>query len=343
MYASVGEVAMTAMPAVWNQAILGIEPYEGMRKRFLGYVLRAAREHLVSQARSNTQANLNAEQVGNLRIPMPPLRVQQAIADYLDRETAEIDAFIADQERLIELLAERLRSEEERLIFGLDIEGVKTESGLPWVPAVPAMWGMARIGDHYEVQLGKMLDQAKHGTGAARELPYVRAANIRERRLDLSDVNSMPFEPAEIARFDLRAGDLLVVEGGSVGTNVTLESGLDGWAFQKTVNRVRSRGRGHPQFLGLILDAYRRAGAFDILAGKSTIQHLTAEKLRGLRVPAPPLGEQVARFEQANAAARDVNAAIADAREAIALSKERRAALISAAVIGKIDVAGPRS
>ncbi|MDQ3648536.1 MAG: restriction endonuclease subunit S [Actinomycetota bacterium] len=90
MYASLGAMAVLDVPATWNQAVLGITPRAGASVDFIRYALVNSRRDLLSLARSNTQANLNQEQVGNLRFPIPTLSVQRRIADFLDRECERI-------------------------------------------------------------------------------------------------------------------------------------------------------------------------------------------------------------------------------------------------------------
>ena len=108
MYASLGAVAELAVEASWNQALLGIEPLHGAsERRFVRYWLEHLRPSLGALARSNTQDNLNAEQVANLYFPVLSVGAQRAIADYLDIETGRIDALITKKRRMIELLEER--------------------------------------------------------------------------------------------------------------------------------------------------------------------------------------------------------------------------------------------
>lgn len=108
MYASVGAVAQLDVESAWNQAILGLVPFSGaIEPGFLYYALCALKPRLPNFYRSNTQHNLNAEQVGNLDIAVPPVEEQREIADHLDRETAKIDTLIAKAERFIELAQER--------------------------------------------------------------------------------------------------------------------------------------------------------------------------------------------------------------------------------------------
>ena len=99
---------------------------------------------------------------------------------------------------------------------------------------VPEGWSSGRINYRFSVTLGKMLDAGRAPKPGDVNLPYIRAANIQDDGLALDDVYEMPFTPAERVSLSLRAGDLLVVEGGAVGTNHHLREGLPGWGFQKT-------------------------------------------------------------------------------------------------------------
>ncbi|MGO3320528.1 MAG: hypothetical protein ACTIL0_08485, partial [Microbacterium gubbeenense] len=169
-------------------------------------------------------------------------------------------------------------------------------------------------------------------------LPYVRAANIQDHGLDLTSVNVMPYSEIEAQRLNLLAADLLVVEGGAVGTSVLLRDDMVGWSFQKTVNRVRSLGTASTAWLGYVLRAYRDAGHIAIICDGSTIAHFTAEKLRALRIPVIEPSRQreiVAYLDEQTA---KIDALIAKAERFIELSKERRAALITAAVTGQLEV-----
>ncbi|MSR97742.1 MULTISPECIES: restriction endonuclease subunit S [unclassified Arthrobacter] len=288
---------------------------------------------------STALPSMTQTDLGSAKIGVPALHEQEAISNYLDCETDEIDAFISDQEDLIALLEERRTAITAQAVTkGLNSSVPMKDSGVTWIGEVPAHWLLSTLGHHFEVVLGKMLDGAKETPVGARVLPYVRAGNIQDAGLDLSDVNEMAFTSYEAERLNLMAKDLLVVEGGSVGTVHYLDSAMDGWSFQKTVNRVRSLGSADTKYLGYLIRVFRDSGVFEVICNGSTIMHLTAEKLRALLIPVPPIDEQRSIAEFVDHETAEIDAAIADARQAIKLSKERRAAVISAAVTGKIDV-----
>lgn len=269
----------------------------------------------------------------------PPLEEQRAIAEYLDRETAQIDALIAKNEELITLLAERRAAVVANAVLrGLDAAASLRDSGVAWLGEVPTHWRVSRLSRWFQITLGKMLDEAKFASTVGDVLPYVRASNIKAERLDLLNVKAMPFTASEQAKFSLRAGDLVVVEGGSIGVNAPILDDMEGWGFQKTVNRVRSRNGDLTRFLGYQLDVIRDAGVLNMIANVSTIQHLTAEKLERLVVAMPPTEEQARIVSHIGRSTSVIDRAIGTAERGVELARERRTALISAAVTGKIDV-----
>ena len=180
------------------------------------------------------------------------------------------------------------------------------------------------IGTAYSVTLGKMLDAGKAVDDSYTALPYIRAANIQDDGLRLTDVNEMPFSKSEAARLDLRRGDLLVVEGGAVGTSTILDDDMPGWSFQKTVNRVRPTGDWSTRYLGYVLRAYRDAGIIHLICNGSTISHLTAEKLRALRIPSACSGKQCAIADYLDHETARIDTLIEEQHRLIEMLRERR-------------------
>lgn len=345
---TIGKVAIVRgldKPACLNSGIFVVRPTGSYSTEFLYWVLQSSvfSTFVGLTSAGSTILHLYQNVFVNFALPVPRPDEQRAIVRFLDREAAEIDAFIADKEELIGLLTERRAATISHAVTkGLDPSAPMKDSGVEWLGKVPAHWKVTRVSRYFGVVLGKMLDAGKTPPAGSKVLPYLRAGNIQEDGLNLQSVNEMPYSRSEARALDLRRDDLLVVEGGAVGVNVHLDADMPGWSFQKTVNRVRPtpRSGASSRFLGYALDALRWAGVIDMVANKSTIAHLTAEKLERLVLAFPPPDEQQRISDVIQEGATELDAAIADAREAIALSHERRAALISAAVTGKIDVRG---
>lgn len=276
---------------------------------------------------SASMQNLSQADFRDLTLAIPSVDEQRAIAGFLDRETARIDTLIEEQQRLIGLLRERRGNLIRGAVLGdtNPLSAVGTDH-------------LTTIGYHFSVTLGKMLDGGKAPSEGAEYLPYIRAGNLQDHGLQLTDVNSMPFSPREARDLDLRGGDLLVAEGGAVGTNVLLATDMPGWSFQKTVNRVRPLHDWSAAWLGYVLRTYRDLGVIDIICNRSTIAHLTAEKLRAMRIPQCEVEEQRRTVAYLDDQTGKIDALIAATEKFIDLARERRAALITAAVTGQIDV-----
>ena len=350
-----GDLVLNKMKA-W-QGSLGVSTYRGIvspayfvfaplrddfSQSFLHYLLRS-RPFIESYGRMSggirvDQWDLDPWAFSRLRLPLPPLTEQRAIADYLDRETAKIDTLIEKQTAMIE----RLRERRAGVVSSAVVAGIQGETLAPtgddWFPELNQRWKMRRLHYGFDVRLGKMLDGAKWTEVDAQFAPYLRAANVQPGGLDLSDIKEMPFTVGELARLDLRADDLLVVEGGSVGVAYRISEDLPGWSFQKTLNRVRTRRAESTRYLAYAFLHLRSAGVFELVASGSTFTHLTAEKLRAVRFPVPPLDEQREIADYLDRETAKIDTLIAKVERHIELAKERRAALITAAVTGQIDV-----
>lgn len=313
--------------AALNQRVCVLRAKDSVDPRFLAFALPQYLQEINDLTYSTTVKHLSSRQIAEIRFPLPELFGQRAIADYLDRETAQIDTLIAKQKNLIATLLERRLATTAELALGA------------FDPLETTCVG-TRVGTHFSVVLGKMLDAGRDPNPDDIELPYVRAANLQDRGLELTSVNTMAYSAPEASKLDLRAGDLLVVEGGAVGTSVLLDRDMPGWSFQKTVNRVRANGDASTAWLGYVLRAYRDLGVIDMICDGSTIAHFTAEKLRALRIPSIDSGRQRSIAAQLNRETTAIDTLIAKAEQFIALAKERRAALITAAVTGQIDVTG---
>jgi type I restriction enzyme S subunit len=277
--------------------------------------------------------------ISNLPFPLPPRSEQIAIAAFLDRETGKIDALVEEQRRLIELLKEKRQAVISHAVTkGLDPNAKMKPSGIKWLGDIPAHWTVCALKHRYEVALGKMLDE-KRITGAHLG-PYLRNSDVQWGRINTFDLPEMDFSGDDLDRYSLRTGDLLVCEGGEVGRAAVWRGELETCFYQKALHRLRARDpqSDRADFLYYALVSASASGIFAGSEGRSTIAHLPADTFRQYRFPFPPQHEQAAIVARAESAAGEVERLVDAAKSAIGLLRERRAALISAAVTGKIDV-----
>jgi type I restriction enzyme S subunit len=169
------------------------------------------------------------------------------------------------------------------------------------LPPLPDEWCWATVEQVGEVRLGRQRAPQHHRGDHMR--PYLRVANVYEDRLDLSDVKTMNFTPAEFATYALRHGDILLNEGQSpefVGRPAMFRGEIPGCCYQKTLIRFRSSNGLASAFALIVFRAYLHSGRFRRSANITTnIAHLVAERFEPIEFPLPPLEEQEAIVESA--------------------------------------------
>lgn len=176
---------------------------------------------------------------------------------------------------------------------------------------------------------------------------YLRAANVKDGELDLSDVQSMNFNPSEQAIFSLHPGDVLITEGSgsltSVGASAVWRDELNGTVcFQNTLLRLRPRTGVDGRFLAWWARSAYVSGIFASIASGANIYHLSAERVRSLPIDLPPLKEQRRIADFLDAETTRLDALVSSIERQLELLAERRQTLITAAVTGHVDVTTSR-
>ena len=263
---------------------------ERLTAKYLFRVLTQA--HNIEQCRKSFtgtagQQRVQAETLRSLRISLPPLLEQRAIAAVLD----SIDEAIARTEAVI-TATEQLR---DALLHDLLTRGVpgwhSKWKEAPGIGTIPASWEVVRLGEVYEVQLGKMLSpKARQGRNPR---SYLTNRNVRWGEFDLSNLPTMDFDQREIEKFKLRSGDLLVCEGGDTGRAAVWLGEIADCYYQKALHRLRPISRDAvSEFLLAVLMSYARKGILLEHSERTSISHLTRERLLRMRIPDPSRSEQ---------------------------------------------------
>lgn len=311
---------------------------------YFQWVLQAAarRGAFASSEEKATIAHLPAETLRRHRFPFPTADDQQAIARFLALHAGKVDDLIESQGRLLERLAEKRQAVISQAVTkGLNPDAPMKPSGIEWLGDVPAHWTVCHVGARYSVQLGKMLDSGRITGWNLR--PYLRVADVQWDEINTSELPQMDFEPGERDRFALKAGDLLVNEGGSYPGRTAIWDGSFGECYyQKALHRLRTfdEQRDWARFFYYVMAWAVPHGVFAAGGNEATIQHVPAEKLRRYRFGFPAFEEQREIAGHLDCEVARLGAMRAEAEHAIALLQERRAALITAAVTGQIDVRG---
>lgn len=309
--------------------------------RFMAYVMRDADLRKVFYSMGGgLRQSMKFDDMRRLPVQLPPPAEQRAIVSFLDQETAEIEAFVVDQQELIGLLNERRAATITQAVTkGLDPNVPMKDSGVEWLGDVPEGWDVRPLKAAASLQTGVTLGKTYDDS---LELPYLRVANVQVGYVDLTELKTIRVSD-EVARAStLQLGDVLMTEGGDrdkLGRGCIWDAPVSPCLHQNHVFAVRVRHNLLNRFLVYILDAVPARTYFHMTGKQTTNLAATNSTLvKNFRFALPSLREQQEIADYLDRETAEIDAAIADAKEAIELSKERRAALISAAVTGKIDV-----
>ncbi len=274
-----------------------------------------------------------------LLILCPPLPEQTAIAAFLDRETARLDALIAKKKRLIELLAEKRTAVISHAVTkGLDPAAPMKDSGVEWLGEVPAHWDVKRL---------KFLlrNPLQYGANESAELDdpdlprYIRITDVAEDgSLKDETFRSLPEETAK--PYLLKEGDVLLARSGAtVGKSFIYKSS---WGVAAYAGYLIRASCNEASYLADFMYFFTRTKAYwsyiKSALIQATIQNVSAEKYANLWLPVPPIQEQERIVSFLNDETAQIDGLITKNQAVIAKLQEYRTALITAAVTGKIDV-----
>ena len=299
---------------------------------------QSCRAYYEVAANGITRYGLGIDSIKGMKVPLPPLPEQQAIALYLDGKCGEIDKLIANKQRIIALLQEeRAAMINQAVIRGLNPQAKLKPSGIEWIGDVPEGWDVKPLYSRYELNLGKMLDE-KRITGQYL-VPYLRNIDVQWDKINIDDLPKMDICPNEYKRCTLQRGDLVVCEGGEIGRAAIWNGELELCGFQKALHRLRPlSSKEHTRFLFYTICTASQRGIFESKSNQSTILHLTGEAFRKYRFPTPPIEEQQEIVEYIDQETARIDGVLSRTKREIELLQEYRTALISEVVTGKVRV-----
>lgn len=315
---------------------------------YLNWVFRSPnfrREGEASMYGAGGQKRVPDAFVRNFTWAFPSISEQAEIADFLDRETAKIDALVAEQEKLLALLAEKRQATISHAVTrGLDPHVPMKDSGIPWLGKMPRHWRVARFRDLCEyISTGPFGTALGHNDYVEGGVPVVNPSHIVDSQIVPDYEVSVSLETAKrLSSWVLRAGDIVVARRGELGRAAIVSFENDGWICGTGSLRVTvDASRATPEFLHAILQSSFSREWLNQRSVGSTMANLNERILGELPVAAPEaVAEQLEVVSRLNEAVARIDRVIDSAKKSVDLLRERRSALISAAVTGQIDVRG---
>jgi type I restriction enzyme S subunit len=273
----------------------------------------------------------------------PPPDEQVAIVRFLDHANRKIDGFIRAKRKLIALLGEQKQAIIHRAVTrGLNPNAPLKPSGIPWLGEIPQHWEVWPMKSVCSIQSGITLGKDYAGQ-AVEEYPYLRVANVQAGHAKLDVVKTLRVTKAEAQRSMLRAGDVLMTEGGDpdkLGRGCVWESQVVNCLHQNHVFAVRpNQQKLDPYFLETLMGMLYARAYFQMTAKQTTNLAATNKtKISMFKVLLPPIDEQRRVLTLVDDESRPLNTAIARTEREIALMHEYRTRLTADVVTGKLDV-----
>ncbi len=343
--ASVGKVAHVDTDIEFNvwSPLAVIRPRSEKTGRFIYYSLQSALLQMQCDmySNANTQKNLGMSTIDNLAFACPTDDEAEQVASFLDHETAKIDALIEKQQRLIELLKEKRQAVISHAVTkGLNPNAPMKDSGVEWLGELPAHWQIKSLRYLGNCQNGINIGAEYFGSG----YPFVSYGDVyRNDTLPIQVEGLVQSTHTDREIYSVRTGDILFTRtsetvdeiGFSAACLQTLENAtFAGFLirFRPNTTEVAVNFAKH-YFRSTLMRSY-----FVQEMNLVTRASLSQDLLKRLPVPLPPENEQLEIAEYLDAKSRVFSKLTSNAETAIQLLKERRTALISAAVTGKIDV-----
>lgn len=331
--APIGSLAIAATSLCTNQGCKALVPRNTVSSRFFAYLLLAATDELNIRGRGTTFLELSADELGAFKATLPGSNEQTAIATFLDHETAKIDTLIAEQEKLLTLLAEKRQATISHAVTkGLNPDAPMKDSGVEWLGEVPAHWDVLAFQRCVFVAEGQVNPEHE---------PYRTMILIAPNHVESGTGRILYLETAE--EQGAESGKYLCNEGDVIYSKI--RPALRKVCIAPTACLCSADMyplRGTAGLMNSFLLWFMLSEPFSALAvlesERVAMPKINRESLKAVWLAQPPVDEQLLIASYLDTETQRLDALSTEATSAIDLLKERRTALISAAVTGKIDV-----
>lgn len=350
MRAFQGAIGMTNRAGMVSPDYLVLRPGPKAEARFLHYLFRSTWfvGEMVARLRGIGSVDtgmvrtprINAEDLFDIRVAQPSRAEQRAIADYLDRETARIDALIEAKRRIMALLEEREQIENSELTSS-SLNGATKLTTSAWYPRIPEHWRLATVG-----QVTRLIADGPHVSPDYTDetgVPFLSVRNVVASDWDLSSAKYISERNFEVMsrRVCPELGDVLLTKGGTTGVArvVDIPTRFQVWVHVAVLKLRRELVE--PDYLAAALNSYCGAAQSKLGTRGATNQDLALGRIAKIEIALPPLGEQrmiCVRIRDRQAYHRKADDML---ERQVCLLQEHRQALICSAVIGQLEIPVP--
>lgn len=344
--ATIGEHALLIADSLANQQFTNLKVRKSLMDKFdmkfLFYYMYKIGEWCKNSVNTTCFSSVNIDELKSQMIPLFTLSDQKAIAEYLDKATAEIDKAIAQQQHMIDLLNERKQIIIQRAVTkGLDENVEMKDSGLNWLGQIPSHWELVRLGYSSWIRARLGWRGLKANEYVENGYVFLSAFNIVNNRMRWEGVNYInKFRYEESPEIKLNIGDILLVkDGAGIGKCARIDELPLGEA---TANGSLAFITPNPsldyRFLHyfIICDSFKKYT--ELLLTGMGVPHFTQGAMKKVKVPIPPIEEQKRIILHLDQEVDEFDIAIGRLEKQISLLQERKQIIISEVVTGKVKV-----
>jgi len=331
-----------------SSAYVMLVPSESIDAFFYGYLFKSKPYIQALQSTTNLVRDGQALRFSNFaQVPLPlvPMDEQKAIAAFLDRETAKIDALIAEQEKLIALLAEKRQATISHAVTrGLNPVTPMKDSEVAWPREVPAHWVVCAVRRVLLCIEQGWSPECLNRPAEGREWAVLKTGCVNGGIFNPSENKAMPETLEPDPSIEVRDGDLLMSRASGspalVGSVAHVSAPPPRLMLSDKTFRLHLKQAVLPRFFAIAFGAtYVRHQIERAISGAEGLaNNLPQSSLKAFTIAIPPVKEQEELIAFVEAEDAKLSALASECTRAVALLKERRSALIAAAVTGQIDV-----
>ncbi|SFX55777.1 type I restriction enzyme, S subunit [Pseudomonas sp. NFACC49-2] len=332
-------------PCLHQNHVFAIRPNDLLKSEWLAAFTgsQPARTYFfLSSKQSTNLASISASNIMSLVVPIPPVAEQTQVLRFLDHETARIDVLIGEQQRLIELLKEKRQAVISHAVTkGLDPTVPMKDSGVKWLGEVPAHWEVTQI-----KRRCKLITDGAHISPETENGIYcfVSTKDVSDEGIDFEGclrTSTTSYQYLVKTGCQPAAGDVLFSKDGTIGRTIVVSEDAPEFVIASSLIIIRPDNEQLlPGYLHALCQSWVITQQVDGFVKGAGLPRLSIQNLLKVIGIFPPAKEQAYITEFLQQESKVTRQLTKEAWRTMELLKERRSALISAAVTGKIDVRG---
>ena len=319
-----------------------LTPHKNLLNKFLYYYLISGVniDQMNSLIHGSALRRMTISKIDGLLMILPSLVEQSKIANFLNHETAKIDTLIEEQQSLIRLLQEKRQAVISHAVTkGLNPDAPMKDSGVEWLGEVPEHWDVSQL--KYEVKPGTSITYGivQAGPHIENGIPYIKTGDMSGDSLPLDGYSKTSKAIDEsYSRSKVFEGDIVIAIRATIGKCLPVPKELDGANLTQGTAKISAGKKLRSDFLLAFMSSTQVHTHLNNMAKGATFKEITLDMLRRTAVLIPPEDEQQHIANEVVRKQKAFDELTANATEMVRVLQERRTALISAAVTGKIDV-----